>query len=417
MGSEDLLQLLVNFFTTAGIPFLQIENAYFARFVEVLVSLAPGYAFRLPCRTKFTTEVFKEAENITTAVMTELQSAPGKVSLAFDCWSSSTQLPFITVTGHYIDKDWKMRRQLVAFNKFNPPHNGERTAKKLLDIICGRGSWLNLKDKFLALTGDSAATNLKAMDFLEEGLSIDGEVPTWSGVENFLSCSSHVINLVAQDICAPFRTSVVINDEVVEVESHHGAPAKGIMGSTLSKLGNAARKRNQSPAFALAWKNTFQKFKVNPLKLIKATPTRWNSRFQQIDVALPMRDVYDEVTDQAEHHHFKLSENEWEHLEWLHGILERLNEASHKLSSSKDVTISEMLPLFNLIFDMLEDQIDSLDPVATTDNQYERQERLKGLKLARDKLSKYYAYTTTCPWYTFATSKFHPSVCPFGISK
>src|SRR5690606_7077255 len=112
-----------------------------------------------------------------------------------------------------------------------------------------------------------------------------------------------------------------------------------------------------------------------------------------------------EVTDLVEHQHFKLNNTEWQHLAWLHGILELLNQASLKLSSSKDVTISEMLPLFNLIFDMLEDEIDSLDPVATTDNQYERQERLKGLRLARDKLSKYYAYTTTCPWYTFATSK------------
>jgi len=401
------MQLLVNFFTTAGIPFLQVENAYFSRFVEILVSLAPGCSFKLPRRTKFTTEVFKESENISSAVIGELHSAPGKVSLAFDCWSSTTQLPFITVTGHYIDKDWKIRRQLVAFNKFNPPHNGERTAKKLLDVICGRGSRLSLTDKFLTLTGDSAATNLRAMDFLERGLfmdGLDGEIPPWSGVENFLSCSSHVINLVALDICAPFRTSVIVNGEEIEVESHH-TRTKGIMGTALSKLGNAARKRNQSPAFALAWKNASQKFKVNPLKLIKAAPTRWNSRFTQIDVALQMRQVYDEVTEMAEHHHFKLSQTEWEHLEWLHGILDVLNQASHKLSSSKHVTISEMLPYFNLIFDMLEDQIDSLNPVSTTDNQYERQERLNGLKLARDKLSKYYAYTTTCPWYTFATSK------------
>src|SRR5690606_33660912 len=291
MGPDDLMQLLVNFFTTAGIPFLQVENAYFARFVEILVSLAPGCTFRLPRCTKFTTEVFKEAENVTSAVMRELQTAPGKVSFAFDCWSSTTQLPFITATGHYIDKDWKMRRQLVAFNKFNPPHNGERTGKKLLDIINGRGSTLSLKDKFFTLTGDSAATNLRAMDFVENGLSADGVA--WSGVENFLSCSAHVINLVAQDVCAPFRTSVVINGEEVEVDSHH-APAQGIMGTALSKLGNAARKQNQSPAFALAWKNASQKFKVSPLKLIKAAPTRWNSRFQQIDVALRMRQVYDE---------------------------------------------------------------------------------------------------------------------------
>jgi len=65
---------------------------------------------------------------------------------------------------------------------------------------------------------------------------------------------------------------LVVNSEKVEVDSHH-TPAHGIIGTALSKLGNAAQKRHQSPAFMLAWKNTSQKFKVSPLKLIKAVPT------------------------------------------------------------------------------------------------------------------------------------------------
>ena len=62
MGSEDLLKLLVYFFTTGGIPILQIENPYFIRFVEVLVSLAPGCNFQLPKRTKFMAEIMKELD-------------------------------------------------------------------------------------------------------------------------------------------------------------------------------------------------------------------------------------------------------------------------------------------------------------------------------------------------------------------
>jgi hypothetical protein len=60
MGSEDLLSLLIYFFTTGGIPILQIENPYFIRFVEVLVSLAPACNFQLPKRTKFTADIMKE---------------------------------------------------------------------------------------------------------------------------------------------------------------------------------------------------------------------------------------------------------------------------------------------------------------------------------------------------------------------
>ena len=84
-----------------------------------------------------------------------------------------------------------------------------------------------------------------------------------------------------------------------------------------------------------------------------------------------------------------------------------LNRASLKLSSSKEVTISEMLPLFNQIFDMLEDQLDSTDLVSEStggDNQYEAQQRKAGLTAAREKLGKYYAHTANNPFYSFGLS-------------
>lgn len=424
MGPDDLLQLLVYFFTTAGVPFLQIENAYFVRFVEILVSLAPGCTFKLPRRTKFAAEVAAESESLKSAVSKDIQLAPGKVSLAFDGWTSTNQLPFLTVTGHYIDKNWKLRRQLVAFKKFLTPHTGERTAKKLHDIL--RQS--NLKRKLLAMCGDSASSNLAGVVNLELAIGTEAagnkdpeELKTWSALENYLSCSAHVINLVAQEVCAPFIVKVVVNGQEVEVDNYQvdrpNQPAtlqaptnlrnrKGIMHSALSKLGGAARKRNQSPSFTESWNTYSKKHKISPLKLVKAAPTRWNSRFHQIDTALRMRPVYDDVMDLPEHSHFRLSNTEWGHLEWLHGILKVLNRASQKLSSSKEVTISEMVPTFNKIFNLLEDKIEEEDLFGPDDNQYERQERRKGLRAAHTVLSKYYAFTSTCPWYTFATSKY-----------
>lgn len=73
MGPDDLFKLLVYFFTTGGIPILQIENPYFVRFVEILVSLAPGCAFQLPRRTKFTAEICKELEVVKKQIKQDLQ--------------------------------------------------------------------------------------------------------------------------------------------------------------------------------------------------------------------------------------------------------------------------------------------------------------------------------------------------------
>jgi hypothetical protein len=325
----------------------------------------------------------------------------------------------MTVTSHYIDKDWNLQRQLVSFSKFSPPHTGDRIGDKLFDVIAQESS-LTCEGKLMALCGDSAASNLTGVHTLEERLEKDSRashsdnLESWSAMESFFNCASHVINLVAKDICAPFISAVKVDGNEVEVDAYTAENSqirtskKGMMVSALAKLGGAAKKRNQSHAFLLAWEDAGRKYRMKPLKLIKAAPTRWNSRFNQIDVALKMRPIYEEVTSQAGYKHFQLTSSEWDHLSWLHGILEVLNRASLKLGSSKEVTISEMLPLFNQIFDMLEDQLDSTSLVSESaggDNQYEAQQRKTGLKEARDKLAKYYAHTSNNPFYSFALSK------------
>jgi hypothetical protein len=320
----------------------------------------------------------------------------------------------MTVTSHYIDKDWNLQRQLVSFSKFSPPHTGDRVGDKLFDIIASEIG-LNCKGKLMAMCGDSASSNLSGVHRLEERLKKDShDLQPWAAMENFCNCASHVINLVAKDICAPFISAVKVDGNDVEVDAYTAENSqirtskKGIMVSALAKLGGAAKKRNQSHAFLLSWEEASRKYRMKPIKLIKAAPTRWNSRFNQIDVALKMRPIYDDVTNQPGYKHFQLTPSEWDHLSWLHSILDVLNRASLKLASSKEVTISEMLPLFNQIFDMLEDQLDSTNLVSESaggDNQYEAQQRKAGLKAARDKLAKYYAHTSNNPFYSFGLSK------------
>jgi hypothetical protein len=274
----------------------------------------------------------------------------------------------------------------------------------------------------MTITGDSASSNIKGVRQLEELFGSDPEFngstdnPTWAAMENFLSCASHVINLVAKDVCAPFISKINIDGQEVIVdactaESRSIQPSKkkGVMVNALAKLGGAAKKRNQSTHFTQSWNSAATALGIQPLKLLKAAPTRWNSRYAQIDVALKMRAVYEKVTSQNEHRHFQLSENEWDHLTWLYRILGHLNLASQKLSASKTVTISEMLPIFNKLWDLLEDELELSEDLSGKDNAYERQERRRGLQLARDKLAKYYAHTESNPWYTFGLSKSHLS--------
>jgi len=164
----------------------------------------------------------------------------------------------MTVTSHYIDKDWNLQWQLVSFSKFSPPHTGDRVGDKLFDIIASEIG-LNCKGKLMTMCGDSASSNLSGIYRLEERLEKDShDLQPWAAMENFCNCASHVINLVAKDICAPFISAVKVDGNDVEVDAYTAENSqirtskKGIMVSALAKLGGAAKKRNQSHAFLLS---------------------------------------------------------------------------------------------------------------------------------------------------------------------
>ena len=41
-----------------------------------------------------------------------LQEAPGKISFTVDAWTSATMVPFLGVTAHWIDKEWRLQDTL-----------------------------------------------------------------------------------------------------------------------------------------------------------------------------------------------------------------------------------------------------------------------------------------------------------------
>ena len=59
-----------------------------------------------------------------------------RLSFTFDGWTSSNMTPYIAVTAHYVDKDWQLRRHLIAFRNLPGSHTGLNIATLLYNIIC-----------------------------------------------------------------------------------------------------------------------------------------------------------------------------------------------------------------------------------------------------------------------------------------
>jgi hypothetical protein len=88
------------------------------------------------------------------------------------------------LTAHYIDSDWKLQKRIIDFNEFAPPHNGERIADDILQILVKWG----IQDEIGTITLDNTSNNDRAAlvlktNFRQRGnLHFDGlffHVRTW----------------------------------------------------------------------------------------------------------------------------------------------------------------------------------------------------------------------------------------------
>lgn len=310
----------------------------------------------------------------------------------------------MTVVAHFIDENWEMCQQLVAFEHFPTPHNAQTTASILNRVI----SRNHLKRNFFALVGDSAKTNTAGVRALSETLAEEAGIK-WSYTESFFHCSAHVFNLIAEAICTPFVNRIKVNGDYQDVDDdvteglETKRKASGKMLHALGKLSAMSRLSNQSPLFMQEWSRLCRLFKMAIKKLITAAPTRWNSRYEQIDRALEYKVIYEGMIESfpEKYRQFSISEAEWSLLKWLHAILSQLNLCSKFVSVTNRPSIAFMVPCFSKLTDVLE----NVKPPAGIENPAEKVIREAAVELARSKLAGYYDHTRTNPYYTFAMCK------------
>lgn len=179
------------------------------------------------------------------------------------------------------------------------------------------------------------------------------------------------------------------------------------MLNALGKLSAMARKNNQSTTFTAEWSSICSMHRLSPKKLITPAPTRWNSRFEQIDRAKKYKAVYRDMINANYDtlHQYTLSDAEWSLLDWLHGILYTLNICSKYVGITKSPSIGFMIPCFSRLIDQLENQ----QVGAGLETPSEKADRMDAIEKAQAKLMKYYSHTVENPYYTFGLCEFAPS--------
>ncbi|GAU16906.1 hypothetical protein TSUD_368560 [Trifolium subterraneum] len=76
-----------------------------------------------------------------------------RVVITTDCWTSAQNLNYLTLTAHFIDREWKYQKRIISFTTV-PNHKGDIVGKKLEEVLKEWG----LRNVF-TVTVDNASSN------------------------------------------------------------------------------------------------------------------------------------------------------------------------------------------------------------------------------------------------------------------
>jgi hypothetical protein len=189
---------------TLNMSFRSIEHSKFIRLMNML-----RFFTNIFKRTFFEDQIRKKYQIIQSRLLQNLKSNI-KISIALNNWTSSNNIVFMSVTNYFINKDWKYREVLLAFQSLSDAHTSETMIRIVVNIL----KKYKLKNRLLAVITDNASNNEKMRKEMKKILrEIDIE---WDHEKNHVFCIAHVIQLAVNELLGSMKVSAV-NDKMNEI--------------------------------------------------------------------------------------------------------------------------------------------------------------------------------------------------------
>ncbi|KAI4331198.1 hypothetical protein MLD38_029407 [Melastoma candidum] len=249
-------------------------------------------------------------------LMNLLRGIPGRVSLTLDLWTSNENSGYVFITGHFVDKDWRIHRQVlnVVMIPFPDADNAFNQA-----VVASLADW-NLESKLFTLAVDQSVSNnnhvanLRGLLALKNPHMLDGQLL-------LRNCYARVLSHLTQD-------------------------ALGSMARTIKKIRDSVKYVKTSEAHEEKFDELKQQLNVLSNKvLLIDDATKWDTTYKMLVAACELKEVFAcfDTSDPDYDCTLVPSMDEWKQVETLCSYVKILFDAARVLTRP-------MYPTANIFF-------------------------------------------------------------------
>jgi len=231
------------------------------------------------------------------------------ISFTFDIWTSAAQQPYISLTTHYLSKQFKLKNKTLGCSLFSGEHSGKNIFFKIKNMVQEWNIDIVNSDISIFMVTDSARNMKSAFSNFNENNNL-----------NHFFCAAHKLQLAIDD-----------------------ALKENNMNSLLKKCRSFVTHYNHSNK---AWERLQQiqcRLKLPNHKLIQMVETRWNSVYLMLERIIEQREAI--VLDLPHSGKDDFTGNEWRLITGYVEILKPVLEATEELIQENIPTFSMVIPI------------------------------------------------------------------------
>jgi hypothetical protein len=333
--SDDVRKKLVHFIIDGEHTFIIVEEEAFRDLLLCVHRLPKTEDLKLYGADSMKRDVMKLYLAKSLELKQILFLLKSKLSFTTDMWTDLKLRGFMGITAHWISEDWKLISITLDFVEVPGSHSAETLAHEFSQIVFEK---FGLKDKIMCITVDNVECNTKMLKTLEAvhfGENLTELQAQWKAQASHIRCFAHIINLA-------------VNAGLSVIEPK------------IRKLRELIKKLKVSSILSHSFEESCKYWKVEFLKPKLDCPTRWSSTATMLARAIQLRKVLSSMTSpQGARYDSRLVDSdltsmEWEEVEAAFKFCRMFEKICTKVQGDKYVTISSIIPYFNLLLDKLE---------------------------------------------------------------